>query len=76
VRRSNCFFWALVAWWRWRRQGAYFALRLSRHIWGWHWLVYHPRFKRWVHYEPRWVDGCPKVIWVKLLYPGIVKRDD
>ena len=66
---------AAVAWWRWRDRGAYWALRKSRHIAGWHWLVNHRG--RWIHYEPR----EPKATWLKaaahkVWYVGTIKRGD
>ena len=75
MRRSNCFVFAFLAWWRWRHRGAYFALRKSRHIAGWHWLVYYRG--RWIHYEPR----DPRKIWAaaaihKVWYDGQIRRRD
>jgi len=75
VRRSNCLVFAARAWWRWRKQGAYFALRRSRHISGLHWLVNHRG--RWVHFEP----VRPKAAWWlavfdKLYYRGRIRRSD
>lgn len=72
--RSNCFVFALLAWWRWRRDGAYFAVRQSRHITGWHWLVYHRG--RWVHFEPQRVLSGWRAAAHKLWYRGYVRRGD
>lgn len=77
MRRSNCFLASVVIWWRWRKQGAYWACRRTRHMpIGLHWLVYHPRYKTWVHYEPTTIDDSPQVLWVKLFYRGKLKRGD
>jgi hypothetical protein len=75
VRRGNCFVFAARAWWRWRKQGAYWALRQSRHIAGWHWLVHHRG--RWIHYEPL----APRSGWCrtavhKVWFEGRIRRGD
>jgi hypothetical protein len=75
VRRSNCFFFAFHAWWRWRKRGAYWWLRESRHIAGWHWGVHYRG--RFIHYEP----VAPKPQWWraslhKIWYHGTIKRGD
>jgi hypothetical protein len=85
-RRSNCFFFALLyfvrCWRYWARNRArckthpYWALRPSLHITGWHWLVRHPRFDRWVHYEPATPKGIPLAALDKIWYRGRVTRDD
>jgi hypothetical protein len=78
MRRSNCFVFALVLWWRWRRDPrAYLAWRRSLHITGLHWLVRHPRYDRWLHWQPhipkaRW----HRAMWHKLWYMGRITRDD
>lgn len=74
LRRSNCLLFALAAWRRW---GGYFAVRRTRHLVGWHWLVRHPRYDRWVAFEPMqyhatwWREAV-----AKLWYAGRVVRDD
>lgn len=73
-RRSNCLFFAVAAWWRWRKRGAYLSLRLSRHIAGWHYLVNHRG--RWIHYEPVDPQPLPQALWHKLWYIGRVRRSD
>jgi hypothetical protein len=75
VRRSNCFVFALVAWWRWRKRGAYWWLRESRHIAGWHWGVHYRG--RFIHYEPvaprrGWLSAAMHKVW----YRGVIKRGD
>ena len=88
MRRSNCFVWA--AWFFFFRAWPYWlknkrkcrdyprwTTRPSRHIWGLHWLVMHPRYGRWIHYEPR----VPEVLFIraaihKLWYEGQIVRDD
>lgn len=75
--RSNCLLFALAAWWRWRKQGAYLALRKTRHLIGYHWLVRHPRFDRWVAFEPlRYFDATWREALAKLWYAGKIARDD
>lgn len=75
MRRCNCFVFALLAWWRWRRKGAYWALRQSRHIAGWHWLVHYRG--RWVHYEPIAPrPECWRAAVHKLWYRGRIVRGD
>lgn len=74
-KRCNCLVFAALAWWRWRRRGAYFALRRSRHIAGLHWLVYYRG--RWIHFDPL----APKQNMVaaafhKLWYLGRIRRGD
>jgi hypothetical protein len=75
VCRSNCFFFAAIAWWRWRRKGAYWWMRESRHIAGWHWGVYYRG--RFIHYdvlEPRspWWRAAIHKLW----YEGRIRRND
>lgn len=77
MKRSNCFFFALSLWLRWRKQGAYFAVRNTRHLVGWHWVVQHPKYKRWIGYEPYVYHGT----WwreavAKFWYRGKIVRDD
>ena len=75
MRRSNCFVFAVGAWWRWRHRGAYWAVRQSRHIAGWHWLVNHRG--RWIHFEPLEPrDGWLRAAIHKLWYDGHIKRGD
>jgi hypothetical protein len=77
-RRSNCFVWAFVVWIKLVRRGerAYLCWRISDHITGLHWLVWHPRYRRWIHYEPMTPKRLPAAAWHKLLYHGRVKRGD
>jgi len=77
-RRSNCFVWALCVWWILNRRGveASLCLRRSRHVWGLHWMVWHPTYGQFIHYSPRAVRGLPADAWRKLLYHGIVRRGD
>lgn len=76
IKRSNCLF---FAWKAWRRWGGYFALRKVRHPSGvgWHWLVRHPRFDRWVGWEPHeYYESPMREALAKLWYPGRIARDD
>lgn len=74
MRRSNCLFFALAAWRRW---GGYFAVRRTRHLVGWHWLVRHPRYDRWVAFEPLAYHATWwREVVAKLWYAGRVVRDD
>jgi hypothetical protein len=85
-RRSNCFVFALWyfvrCWAYWARNKRrcktypYWSLRPSLHITGWHWLVRHPKFDRWVHYEPVTPKGIPIAALDKIWYHGRVTRDD
>ena len=75
MSRSNCFFFSARAWWRWRKRGAYWCVRNSRNIAGWHWSVHYRG--RFIHYEPL----EPRKTWLraaihKLWYEGTIKRGD
>jgi len=76
ARRSNCFLFALVAWWRWRKRGGrvYWWVRDSDHIAGWHWGVEYRGRK--VHYEPLQPRPLPMALWHKLWYRGRIVRGD
>lgn len=76
--KSNCFFFALKAWFRWKNKGAYWAVRKLREERNWiglHWLVNYKG--RWIHFEPI----SPKETIIesaihKLWYEGTIKRTD
>jgi hypothetical protein len=73
--RNNCLFFALAAWWRWRKKGAYLSWRLSRNITGLHWVVHYKG--RVIHYEPinpkkTWFKAAIDKIW----YRGKIHRTD
>ena len=76
MRRSNCFVFALRAWWRWRKHGGrvYWWLRDSDHVAGWHWGVEYKGRK--IHYTPRHPKGMPVAMIDKIWYHGHIKRND
>jgi hypothetical protein len=73
--RSNCLLFALSAYWRWRKKGAYLCVRPSRHIAGWHWMVHYRG--RFVHFSP---DEPQPQWWIavihKLWFSGRIRRSD
>ena len=72
-RRGNCLWFALAAWLRWPE--SYFAVRRTRHLVGWHWLIHHRG--RWIAWEPlHYHDSVWREMLAKLWYSGRVARDD
>jgi hypothetical protein len=72
MKKSNCFFFAF---WKFLTQGGYWAVRKSRHIWGWHWL-WSPDLITWYHYSPLKPKKLPCALWDKFWYKGEIKVGD